>query len=799
MEALTRDVRYALRSLLGRPGYTLAAVLALALGIGANTGIFSVVNTILLKPLPISHQERVVMVYDHQKGSADDRTMVSPGNVLDWKAQSTVFAAFSPAGFQYYNITGLATPTSQLGVRVGSDFFKVMDMKPILGRTLDADEENDPGRHVVVIRYSFWKKFLNGDPNVIGKTLKLNGSPYTVIGVMPAGYIYPTSAQLWVPVAFTPQERTYRWRYFFAIGRLKPTASVALAQKQLSIITAHLEQQYPDTNAGWGVNVVPLREVVVGKTRVGILALTATAALVLLIACANVASLLVARAQQRGYEVALRLVHGADRRDIVRQFLLEGLLLALSGGALGVVLTVLSKSFLLDLLTSLPRKDEITIDMRVFLVTLAVSLLTGVVAGLAPVGQTFRLDLVSAFKEARGRATSGRTRGVLKGLLVAEVALTMMVLVAAVLLLRSLSNLRAIDLGFNPSHMVMVPLALPSDTARYDSVAKRDAFFQQVLQGAAALPGVTAVGAINQPPLMWPATVSTIVFKDRAQPPKGKEPSANVRIIDGDYFGTVGTPLLHGRKFNSGDTEHTALVAMINRKMAETYWPGQDPLGKHFGYDDKDWEVIGVVGDARERGITDDITPSLYVTLLQKHIDDLTFMVRTAANPGGALPSVRRLVWSLDRELPLDELQTWDAHLATSVAEPRAKTMLLALFAVLALLLAALGIYSVFAYSVMERTNEIGTRVALGARRTAIFRLVSGQGLVLTLLGIAIGAAGALAGNRLIASMLYGISPADPLAYLGTALFLLLVALLATYFPARRAMNVDPLVAIRYE
>jgi putative ABC transport system permease protein len=320
-----------------------------------------------------------------------------------------------------------------------------------------------------------------------------------------------------------------------------------------------------------------------------------------------------------------------------------------------------------------------------------------------------------------------------------------------------------------------------------------------VLQGAAALPGVTAVGAINQPPLMWPATVSALVFKDRPQPQKGKEPTANIRIVYADYFGTVQTPLLRGRKFDSRDTEHSALVAMINRNMADSYWPGQDPLGKHFGYDDKDWEVVGVVGDEHERGITDEVTPSVYVSLLQKHIDDLTFMVRTAAKPEASLPSVRRLIWSLDPELPLDEMQTWDAHLATAVAEPRAKTQLLSLIAVLALLLAALGIYSVFAYSVSERTSEIGTRIALGARRSAIFRLVSGQGLILVLIGIVIGTGLALASSRLIASLLYGTSAVDPTTYLTTAIFLLLVALVATYLPARRAMKVDPVVAIRYE
>jgi putative ABC transport system permease protein len=797
MDTLFRDTRQVLRFFSKNPGYALAAVFALTLGIGANTGIFSVVNTILLKPLPISHQERVVMVYDHQKGAADDRTMVSPGNFLDWKAQSSVFSAFSPAGYQYYNITGFRTPTSQLGVRVTSDFFKIMDMKPLLGRGIQPDEEDDPGKRVVVVRYSFWKKYLGGDPAILGKTLNLNGSPYTIIGVMPSGYVYPAAAQIWVPAAFSPEEKAYRWRYLFAIGRLKPTAAVATAQEQLSSIARRLEKEYPDTNANWGVNVVPLQEVLVGKTRTGILALMATVALVLLIACANVASLLLARASQRSYETSLRMVLGATGTDIARQFLLESFLLALLGGGLGIALAVLSKNFLLSLLSTLPRQDEMAIDWRVLAVTLTISLATGLLTGLAPLSQTFRLNLVSAVKEARGRTGSGRTP--LKGLLVAEVALTMMVLVAAALLLRSLANLRAIDLGFNPGHMVIVPLSLPGKTARYDDNAKQNQFFQEVLQRAAHLPGITSVGAINQPALMWPATVSPLLFKDRAEPPKGQEPTANVRIVYGDYFGTVETPLLRGRKFLDADGEHSPLVAIVNRKMAETSWPGQNPLGKHFGCDSKEWEVVGVVGNVRDRGILEEITPSVYFPLQQKHTDDMTFMMRTAAAPGLLLNSIRHLVWDLDPDLPLDELQTWDDHLAAAIAEPRAKTLLLSLFALLALLLSALGIYSIFAYSVGERINEIGTRVALGAPRGAIFWLISGHGLLLTLLGIVIGAAGALAATRLMTSMLYGISPADPLVFLCTGIFLLLVALLATALPARRAMQIDPMAAIRYE
>jgi len=799
MEGMLRDLRHSLRSLFQKPTLTLFAVLALALGIGANTAIFSIVNAVLLKPIPVSKPDRVVMVYDHQKGAADDRTMVSPGDFLDWKSQSSVFAAFSPAGYQYYIITGHGTPTSQLGARVSSDFFKIMDMKPALGRVIQPDEDAADKSRVVVVRHSFWKKYLGGDPAIIGKTLSLNGDPYTVIGVMPAGYVYPTSAQLWVPVAFTPKEEAIRWRYLFTIGRLKPGVSVENAQQELAAIASRLEKQYPDSDTNWGVNVVSLREVVVGKTRTGILALMGTVALVLLIACANVASLLLARASQRSHEVSLRMALGASRGNITRQFLIEGVLLALFGGALGLVLASVSKQFLLGLLSTVPRQDEITIDARVLLVTFLICLVTGIISGLAPVSQTFRLDLISAFKEARGRSSSGQSRAPLKVLLVAEVALTMMVLIAAALLLRSLANLRAVDLGFNPRNLVMAPFSLPSNTPRYDSAAKQDAFFDEVLRRASALPGVTAAGAINQPPLMWPATVSSVVFKDRPAPAKGDEPTANIRIVYGDYFGTMQTPLLQGRKFSTVDTANSPPVAIVNRKFADLYWPGQNAVGKGFNFKDKDWEVVGVVGNVRERGITEDITPSVYTPLTQNHIDDLAFMVRTTGDPRHYLESMRKVIWGLDLELPLDELTTWDEHLADALAEPRSKTVLLSLFALLALLLAALGIYGIFAYSVSERTNEIGVRVALGSQRSGIFQLISRQGLLLTLLGIAIGVAGSLAASRVIASLLFGVSAADPLVYVFTAVFLLLIAFLATFVPAWRATQIDPLVAIRYE
>ncbi|HEV7784789.1 MAG TPA: ABC transporter permease, partial [Thermoanaerobaculia bacterium] len=679
MDGVSRDLRYSLRSLFKKPALSVFAILALALGIGANSAIFSIVNAVLLKPLPISNPDRVVMVYDHQKGAADDRTMVSSGDFLDWKAQSSVFEAFSPAGYQYYNITGHGTPTSQLGARVSSDFFKIMDMKPLLGRGIQPDEDATDKSRVVVVRYAFWKKYLGGDPAIVGKTLNLNGDPYTVIGVMPQGYVYPNSAQIWLPVAFTPKEEAIRWRYLFTIGRLKPGATPESAQKELSALASRLEQQYPDSNTNWGVNVVPLREVVVGKTRTGVLALMATVALVLLIACANVASLLLARASQRSHEVSLRMALGASRANITRQFLIEGVLLALLGGALGLLLASVSKQFLLGLLSTVPRQDEIVVDLRVLLVTLLISLVTGAIAGLAPLSQTFRLDLVSAFKEARGRSSSGQTRSPLKILLVAEVALTMMVLIAAALLLRSLANLQGVDLGFNSGRLIMAPFALPSNTPRYDSTAKQDAFFDQMLQRAAALPGVTSVGAINQPPLMWPATVSTIAFKDRPAPPKGDEPSANIRILYGDYFGTMQIPLLQGRKFSTADTANSPPVAIVNRKLADLYWPGQSPLGKRFTFNDKDWEVVGVVANVRERGITEDITPSVYTPQSQNHIDDLTYMLRTSADPGSYLGSVRKIIWGFDPELPLDELTTLDAYLSKALAEPRSKTVLLSL------------------------------------------------------------------------------------------------------------------------
>jgi putative ABC transport system permease protein len=800
METILQDLRYAVRRLAQRPGFALMAVLALALGIGANTAIFSLVNTVLLRPVAIEHPERVVMVYSHKRGDPELHDLLSPADFLDWKRQGRIFAALSPAGYQHYNVTGLSTPLDVLGVRVDSDFWKIMTMKPVLGRGLLPAEDRSGAEKVVVLRHSFWQQYLGGDPRAVGRQIKLDGESYTVVGVMPPGYLYPTPAQLWLPAAFTPNEGVLHYRYLYAIGRLAPGISVRRAQADMNLIGARLEQQYPD-DKGWGINVLSLRESLVGDTQTSLLVLLAAAALVLLIACTNVASLMLARASTRGREMAIRSALGAPRRRVFRQLLIESLMLSLAGGAAGVVLAAASlKSLLLLLADVIPRRDEVAIDGRVLLATLVLSLLTGILFGLAPALHSSKLNLVSSLKEGKGRSAGGpRSQRPLKAFLVAEVALAVMIMIAAGLLLKSLGNLSAVDPGFVAKDLIMAPVTVPDRLPRYKDGTQQVAFFQRAFERIAAVPGVRKVGAVDQPPLHWPATTTAFVIAGRPAPRAGEEPVANLRVLAGDYFGAMQIPLLRGRAFTGTDGEHAAPVVVINREIADKFWPNADPLGRQIAFNKKTWTIVGIAGNDRERNLTDPITPTIFTADAQAPSGSMVIMVRTAADPAPLVDSVRKAVWSLDPDLPLPDVKPWEQELAEETAEPRAKTTLLGVFAVLALVLAAMGIYGITAFFVAQRTDEIGVRMALGANRNHVLLMIVRQGLVLALVGIAIGLAGAFAVTRVLSSLLFGVAPDDPAVFAGVTLFLLAVAAAASFMPARRATFVDPLVALRFE
>ncbi|HEX3555461.1 MAG TPA: ABC transporter permease [Thermoanaerobaculia bacterium] len=791
-----QDLNYALRRLARNPGFSLLTVLTLALGIGANTAIFSVVNTVLLRPVAVEHPERVMLIFS-QKPEAD-RNMLSPVDFLAWKRQGRVFAAISPIGYWRYNVTGLSAPLEVLGARVDGDYFKTMSMKPVVGRALLPSDDEPGAEKVVVLRHSFWQKYVGGDPHVIGRHLKLSGDSYTVVGVMPPTYIYPAPANLWLPAAFTPEESARSGRYLYAIGRLAPGVSVRRARAEMNVIAARLAEQIPE-DKGWGVNVLPLREAMTDKPRTSLLILLSAAGLVLLIACANVASLMLARSTSRSREIAVRSALGAGRRRVLRQLLTESLLLALAGGTAGVLLALLSlKSLVLLLASTIPRQDEVAIDSRVLLVSLALSLLTGLLFGLAPILYALRLDMVGSLKEGKGRSGGGPHRlRPLKIFLVAEVTLAMMILMGAGLLFRSLANLQAVDTGFATKNVLRAPLAIPGGDPRYQESHSRLVFYQQVMERIAALPGVSHVGAIDQPPLKWPATVSSFGIVGRPKPPAGEEHQANVRALQGNYFGAMEIPLLRGRIFTDNEILQKAMIAVVNKELADKYWPGESPLGHQVTVEDQTMTIVGVVGNSKERSLTEPATPSIYYP--ERNPTSMTLMIRTASNLTPLIAGVRQAVWSLDPELPLEDIKPWGEQLAEETAEPRAKAELFGVFALLALMLAAMGIYGITAYFVVQRTDEIGVRLALGARPADVQGMIVRQGLSLALIGIVIGLAGAFAITRVLTSLLFGVTPHDPATFVAVTVFLLVVALFASFVPARRATRIEPVTALRFE
>jgi putative ABC transport system permease protein len=799
METILSDLRYAGRSLRRRPGFTALALAALALGIGANTAIFSIVNTVLLRPLPVAEPDRVVIVHENKREAGED-TMVSALNYHAWKERSRSFSEVSAVGYEYYTVTGAGDhPEKLLGARVESGFFDIMTRRPVLGRRLLPEDDRPGSAGVVVLRHGYWQSRFGGDRGAIGRKIRLNGRPYEVVGVMPPGYVYPSRAQFWLPAAFGAEERAVSWRYLFVLARLAPGVSLRAAQSEMTGLAARLEEEYPQANRGWGVTVKRLHDVLVADAQTGLLLLLGAVGLVLLIACANVASLLLARATARSRELAVRSALGARRGRIVRQLLTECVVLSLLGGALGLGLAALSIDLLVALLSgSIPAGVEVGIDGVVLAVTVVVSVLTGVLFGLAPVAQVSRLDTVTSLKEGRGESAGRASRRSLRYLVVAEVALAVMVLVSAGLLMRSFIKMRSIDPGYEARGVLAVPVSLP-DVSPYDDPVGQLAFFRELPLRLAALPGVEAVGGIDQPPLNWPAKVSAFRLLDRASPPPGEEPRANVRTVSGAYFEVLRIPLVRGRRFSAADDAGSRPVAMVNRELGATFWPGRDPVGQRLELDGQEREVVGVAGDARERELLDGVTPTIYLPQAQAPTGGLTLLARTAVDPATLIEPARRAVWALDPELPVDEVEAFEVRLHEAVAEPRALALLIGVFALLALLLSSLGIYGIVSYSVSRRIDEIGLRMALGARPADVLLMIVRQGLGLVATGIAIGIAGAFALSRVLRNVVFEVSAGDPMTFAASALILTLIGVAASWLPARRAARVDPMVALRYE
>jgi putative ABC transport system permease protein len=811
MEAFWHDLKYGARMLAKRPGFTAVAVIALALGIGANTAIFSVVNAVLIRSLPFRNPDQLVIVWENDRTRGNDKNVISPANFLDWRDQNTVFEQMA-ALFDYRaNLGGVDDPEEIPLQDVSVNFFDLLGANAAFGRTFTPDEGERGHDHVVVLGYGLWQRRFGGDTGLVGRTIKLSGEDFTVIGVMPPdfrffikqGSLTGKPAEMWMPLTFSPNSRVRRGRYMSAVARLKPGATLVQARAEMDVIAANLEQQHTAFNTGWGVNLVPLQDQLAGAIRPALLVLLGAVAFVLLIACANVANLLLARAASRQKEIAIRTALGARRGRVIRQLLTEATMLGAIGGALGLLLAMWG----VDLLLALTPKDllglkDVGIDYRVLGFTFGVSLLTGLLFGLAPALEASRPNLNETLKEGGRSASSGLRSHRLRDLfVVAEVALALVLLIGSGLMVRSFTRLRSVDPGFDATNLLTVKLQLP--TSKYGQDHQLKAFFKQLTERIQALPGVRSVGAINFPPFTGLGAATNMDIIGHPKPPAGEEPGADSRVVDGGYFLTMGIPLLKGRLFTERELTEESHVVVINETMAEQNWPGEDPIGKRVTINMKDKnvpsEIIGVVRDVKHAALDMPAKATAYWPYPELAYSSMTFVIRTDSEPLALTEAIRREVLAMDKDQPLSDIRTMEQLLSDSVARARFSATLLGIFSGLALLLAAVGIFGVMSYAVSERTHEIGVRMALGAQTSHVLSLVVRQGMTLVLIGVGTGLAAAFALTRVLASLLYGVSATDPLTFSAIALLLASVALLACYLPAHRATKVDPMLALRYE
>ncbi len=805
MGVLWQDLRYGVRTLIKNPSFTIVAVLALALGIGSTTAIFSVVNAVLLKPLPYQEPTKLVQVRSENPSQVFDTGVVAALDFIDWRKQNETLSGIALYANRAYNTRFDGEAERLRGAGVSAGLFEVLGVRPALGRGFTLLEEKAGSDQVVVLSHRLWERRFDKNPAVLGKTVVINARSYTVVGVMPPTFQFPNAdTEMWAPFPFDSPGMQERGNHsYHVVGRLKPGVSLAQASAQLNVVARQLEKQYPDTNSGYAVALVPLYEQVVKDVRPALLTLVGAVASVLLIACANVANLLLARAATRSKEIAIRTALGASRARLVRQLLTESVLLALLGGAAGFVLAYWGVDLLIALSPkNLPRIQEIGIDGQVLGFTLLVALATGVLFGLVPALQASRTDTNETLKDG-GRGSSGGKAGlrVRNLLVVGEVALALVLLVTAGLLIQSFVRLQSVSPGFNPQNVLSAQLTLP--LARYKEDRQQIAFFDQVLGRIRTLPGARMVSAVATLPLSGNSASLSFNIEGRPEARPGKADSAGYLVIGPDYLQTMGIPLIRGRDLSLGDTPTTRRVALINQTFARRYFPGQDPIGKRLTTSDLKegkWAlIVGVVGDIKHEKLEDKPRPEIYLPYTQAMWPTMSILVRTATAPESLTAALRAQVAAVDPDQPVGMIRTMEQVVSESIAQPRFNTLLIASFATIALVLAAVGIYGVMAYSVNQRTHEIGIRMALGAAQKDILGLVVGQGMLLALSGVAIGAVAAFAITRVLESLLYGVSAADPATFAFVAVILVTIALVACYLPARRATRVDPMIALRHE
>jgi len=804
VEDLWQDLRYGLRSMLRNPAFSSIALITLALGIGANTAIFSVVNGVLLRPLNYPDPDRLMMVNGTSLQSSQEMTPLCEADFLDWKARNKVFANIAGFSTNRFNYTGGETPEQIDGAWVTADFFSTIGVQPAMGRGF-LDGEDLPGStQTVVISNAFWRKYLASDPNVIDRQITLNARPFTIIGVMPAGFTFPErETELWAVERLNPKRRGPY--YIFGIGRLRAGATPEQAQGEMNQIARQVQDQIKSPTTDWSWTSVSLTERIVGKIRTVLLVLFAAVSFVLLIACANIANLLLARATTLEKEIAVRIALGASRSRLLRQLLTENFLLAAIGAAAGLPLAIGGVRLLILLSPSdFPRLNEINVDIRVLGFSILAAVVCGLIFGFAPALQSARLNLNESLKEGGRTGTDNSTGRRLRNVLVvAEVAFSLMLLVGAGLMIKSFVKLQAMSPGFNPDHILTMHLTLPR--VKYDSDQKINLYNRQLLERITALPGVEAAAlSISIPPNNLDVSDSFSI-EGKPWPEGATAPFVPIVLASPGYFATLGVPLLQGRLFNETDKLDAPPVVIIDQLLSDQYFPNESPIGKHLKIGGPErpknpWmEIVGVVGDVKYSGLESKPEPAYYLPLEQSVWGAAYLVVRTSSNPTSLASAIRGQIWDIDRDIPIANLETMDQLISESIAQPRFRSFLLGAFALLALLLASIGTYGVISYSVTQRTHEIGIRMALGAKARDVMILVIKRGMAATLTGVAIGVLGSVALTRLIESLLFQVSTTDPSTFIGVAGLLIVVALLACWIPARRASRVDPMAALRCE
>lgn len=814
MSRFLQDLKFACRHLLKTPGFTAIAILIMALGIGANTAIFSVVHSVLLEPLPFRNPDRLVQVV-HVPPQSQFPGMtafaVSAANFLDWQKQNHVFTEMALASGRAFDITGHGKPETILASTVNYNFFSILGVQPIYGRVF-LPQEDQPGRNKeIILSYKLWQSHFGSDPNVVGRTITLDDSPYSIVGVMGSKMTRPEYAQAWVPLGLTAQEAAVRGEHhYFSIARLRPGVTIEQAQAEMDTISHRLEQMYPADDKGWGARVISIRDVLVGDVRPALLMMLGAVGFVLLIACANVANLIFARAFSRRKEIAIRSALGATRSRIVQPLLMEAVILSLCGGAFGLVLA----HFGIDLLVKffadkLPRMGDIGLSSPILLFTLALSVVTGILSGLLPAWSMIKGDVNESLKQGLGRLDTDSGSSFTRSALVSvEVALSIVLLIGAGLMLRSLWSLQATNPGFDPHNVLTLSLEVPRH--QFTTPVQESQFFNQALQRVRALPGVVDAGAIDNLPLEGGSN-QPVAVEGRPVVPMSEQPEVSVRVITPGYFKAMRIPLLEGREIKESDAANSTPVVVISKAMANQFWPNESPIGHHLKltfYPDKERTVVGVVGDVKQDGLDSTAgIASLYWTVAQVgdsaqgpwHPSGLSMVVRTANAPQTLAPSITNAIAQVDSNIPVDNVLTLEDFIGNTLTQPSFNMQLLAIFGLLALILCSIGIYSVLAYSVKRRMREIGLRLAFGASLRDVASLVIAQGMKPTLIGIAIGLTAAFALGRVAASLVYGVSARDLGTFASATLLIVIISFAASLIPALRATRVDPLKVLHEE